>query len=78
MLCFFGVVNPRTISLFVLSEKVQKQPAHSAKQKFFVKLLYTKVCGFPKGKALGAHRSVRNLVQKKKASSSKLPLFCIG
>ena len=78
MLCFFGVVNPRTISLFVLSEKVQKQSVHSAKQKFFVKLLYTKVCAFPKGKALGAHRSVRNLVPKKKASSSKLSLFCIG
>ena len=64
MLCFFGVVD--LLSLFVLSEKVQKQPAHSAKQKFFVKLLYTKVCGFPKGKALGAHRSVRKLVQKRK------------
>jgi hypothetical protein len=25
MLCFFGVVNPRTISLFVLSEKVQNR-----------------------------------------------------
>lgn len=50
MLCFFGVVD--LLSLFVLSEKVQKQSAHSAEQKFFVKLLYTKVCGFQKGKAL--------------------------
>ena len=77
MLCFFGVVNSRTISLFVLSEKVQKQSAHSAKQKFFVKLLYTKVCGFPKGKALGTPQCAEPCA-KKKVSSSKLPLFCIG
>lgn len=55
-----------THSLFVLSEKVQNQSAYGAKQKLFVKFLYTKVCGFPKGKALGVHRSVRKLVQKRK------------
>ena len=65
MLCFFGVVNSRTISLFVLSEKVQKQSAHSAKQKFLSNFCTQKFVGFQRAKPL-AHRSVRNLVQKRK------------
>ena len=130
MLCFFGVVNPRTISLLYFlrkyksslpttqsfgewsettfsrakvtvrincsnensapspresnkirlseNEKAKHCPfAYGAKQKFFVKLLYTKVCGFPKGKALGTPQCAEPCA-KKKVSSSKLPLFCIG
>ena len=65
MLCFFGVVNSRTISRFVLSEKVQKQSAHSAKQKFLSNFCTQKFVGFQRAKPL-AHTSVCGTLCKKR------------